>query len=141
MPANESIIFPPSHCGNCKERLKAIDLIPVLSYLFLKGKCRYCNNSISSRYSIVELLTGFVYLIIFHQYHDEIFECIIFISFMTMMIVMFFIDYDTKTIPDQLVITGLIIGSIVFVYNILLDSYFDSVIMVIVCHLLVRHFT
>ncbi|WP_338470411.1 prepilin peptidase [Niallia sp. XMNu-256] len=54
----ESIAFPPSHCVNCNHQLHALDLVPVLSYVFLKGQCRYCKSSISSLYPFGELLTA-----------------------------------------------------------------------------------
>lgn len=55
---NESLIFPPSHCPHCGNRLRAVDLIPVVSYLLLKGKCRNCKTSISPLYPFGELLTA-----------------------------------------------------------------------------------
>ena len=58
IPAGESIVAPPSHCPQCGHRLGAMDLVPVLSWLFLRRKCRYCRGSISSRYPLVEILTA-----------------------------------------------------------------------------------
>ncbi|WP_153011982.1 prepilin peptidase [Tepidibacillus decaturensis] len=57
IPKNESIIYPPSHCPSCQHRLSVLDLIPVLSYIGLKGKCRYCRVKISPIYPLGELLT------------------------------------------------------------------------------------
>ena len=54
----ESIAFPPSHCTQCNHRLHILDLIPVFSYIFLKGKCRYCQTKISALYRFGELLTA-----------------------------------------------------------------------------------
>ena len=54
----ESIAFPPSHCVNCNHQLHTLDLVPVFSYLLLKGKCRYCKSSISPLYPFGELLTA-----------------------------------------------------------------------------------
>ena len=54
----ESIAFPPSHCTDCHHRLHVQDLIPVFSYLFLNGKCRYCGSTISPLYPFGELLTA-----------------------------------------------------------------------------------
>ncbi|MCM3568387.1 A24 family peptidase [Neobacillus mesonae] len=54
----ESLVFPPSHCIHCRHRLHVLDLIPVLSYLFLNGKCRYCKAPISPLYPFGELLTA-----------------------------------------------------------------------------------
>lgn len=58
VPLNESIVRPGSSCKSCNRRLTAIDLVPVLSYLWLGGKCRTCKAKISSRYMWMELLTG-----------------------------------------------------------------------------------
>ena len=54
----ESILFPPSHCPHCKQRLRFWELVPVLSYLLLGGKCARCRNPIHIRYPLVELLSG-----------------------------------------------------------------------------------
>lgn len=60
---NKSIAYPPSHCVHCKHRLGVLDLIPVFSYLFLRGKCRYCKQKISSYYPIFELLTAGLFVL------------------------------------------------------------------------------
>jgi len=62
LPRGEGIIFPGSHCPKCQAQLKPWDNIPILSYIFLRGKCRYCNGIISSRYILVESITGLLYL-------------------------------------------------------------------------------
>lgn len=58
LPKKESIIFPSSHCPSCQKKLQVKDLIPVLSFLLLKGKCRYCGKKIHWRYPVVELING-----------------------------------------------------------------------------------
>jgi leader peptidase (prepilin peptidase) / N-methyltransferase len=62
VPANESIVTPRSACPNCKHKLGPIELIPVLSYLIQRGKCRVCKTGISPLYPIMELLTGLLFL-------------------------------------------------------------------------------
>ena len=57
----ESVISPPSACGSCGHRLGDLDMIPVLSYFLLRGRCRYCNAAYSARYMLVELLTGILF--------------------------------------------------------------------------------
>jgi leader peptidase (prepilin peptidase)/N-methyltransferase len=57
IPKGESIVSPPSHCVHCHHRLSVLDLIPVLSYLVLRGKCRYCHSKISPYYLVGELVT------------------------------------------------------------------------------------
>ena len=66
----ESISFPPSHCTSCNHRLGIKDLIPVLSFVILKGKCRYCNEKISLQYPIIEVIQYFIYLYLINMvYH------------------------------------------------------------------------
>lgn len=65
---DESIIWPPSHCPLCSHQLGPRDLIPVLSYILLRGKCRYCHGRISSQYPLVEAATGAVFALLFWKY-------------------------------------------------------------------------
>lgn len=64
IPRKENIIYVRSHCTSCNHRLEFLDLIPVLSYIFLGGKCRYCKEPIIPRYLLLELLSGAVFLLI-----------------------------------------------------------------------------
>ena len=61
---DESIAYPPSHCDHCKKPLQWYDLLPVVSFIVLNGKCRYCHKSISWQYPIVELLTGILLMFV-----------------------------------------------------------------------------
>ncbi|WP_227521915.1 prepilin peptidase [Bacillus solitudinis] len=63
----ESIAFPPSHCPTCKHKLSVLDLVPVISYLFLKGKCRYCRTPISPLYPTGEMLTVVSVFIVYKE--------------------------------------------------------------------------
>jgi leader peptidase (prepilin peptidase)/N-methyltransferase len=105
-----------SHCPACNNRLKPFDLIPLLSYLVLNRKCRYCGVRISPRYFFVELLTGIVYCSIFLKFGLSA-EFFAFSFFMSVLIAVFFIDYDEMIIPDGLVITGLIGGGVLYIYS------------------------
>lgn len=108
IPRNESISFPPSSCTNCEERLKAWDLIPIISFIFLKGRCRYCKTKISIIYPIVELLNGLIYLAIYKVFGLSIISAI-YMLLSSILIVISFIDYNYKIIPDKLVVLGFII--------------------------------
>lgn len=107
MPKDESIVSPPSHCGSCNHRLGPRDLVPVLSWVFLKGRCRYCGAAISPRYMLVELLTGglFVFLGTYYGLSGELFFMLVFAA---LFVAIFFIDLDHSIIPDELVIAGFI---------------------------------
>lgn len=65
IPRKESIVVGASHCTRCGNRIKWYDLIPILSYLILLGKCRYCKEKISLQYPCIELVNGLAYLSIY----------------------------------------------------------------------------
>ncbi|MDP4094590.1 MAG: prepilin peptidase [Bacillota bacterium] len=117
IPKGESIINPPSHCPKCGQRLKTADLVPVFSWLFLRGRCRYCKEHIPIRYTLVEILTCAVYFVMFSKFGLSA-EGISSIFLMSVLICVFFIDIDHRIIPDSLVLTGIAGGIILFVYNI-----------------------
>ena len=118
IPKGESVVMPPSHCMNCGNRLTAIDLVPVFSFLFLRGKCRHCGVKISPRYAIVELFTSLTFVLLFYKYHLSLVDFIASAYFISILIAIFFIDLDHMIIPDELVIAGLIGGVPLIVYNI-----------------------
>jgi leader peptidase (prepilin peptidase) / N-methyltransferase len=68
--AEKSILWPPSHCPRCQHRLALLDNIPLLSWIFLRGKCRYCRGAISWQYPVVEASTGLLFWAIVHVYLD-----------------------------------------------------------------------
>lgn len=68
IPAGESLLRPPSHCPSCKSKLKSRDLVPVLSYVLNRGKCRYCGSRISPLYMLGEAATGLLFLWIYLQF-------------------------------------------------------------------------
>lgn len=117
IPSGKSIVSPPSACTGCGSKLKALDLVPVASYIFLKGRCRYCKAAISPRYPLIELLTSVVFLCLFIKFGLSIpFAAYAFL--MSILIAVFFIDIDHRIIPDKLVLTAIIGGIALLVYNI-----------------------
>lgn len=120
IPRNESIVFQRSHCVRCGYNLKPSDMLPVFSFLIHKGKCRYCNEKISFIYPIVELITAFTFIILFFKFGFSI-QCIAFLFLISVLIIVFFIDLKWYIIPDGLVITAIIGGVLVFLYNIFYD--------------------
>ena len=111
IPREESIAFPPSHCTSCGYELKSVDLIPVISYLFLKGKCRKCGKKISIKYPLVELLNGVLYLLIFLRFGLSL--NFVFYSLLTsLLIVISYIDLDCKYIYSSTTIFGVILATI-----------------------------
>ena len=115
IPGGESIVSPPSHCYNCNTKLRSVDLVPVFSYLFLGGKCRYCSTKISFRYPSIELLTGVLYLLVFSVYGFSM-QSLYYIVLASLLVIISFIDLDHFIIPDKLLIIGAVFG---LVFNIL----------------------
>lgn len=107
IPRGESVVHPPSHCTGCGNRLKLRDLVPILSYIFLKGKCRYCGSGISPRYPVIELATGLMYLLLFDRFGFTV-DFIAYTYLMSILVAVFMIDFDHKIIPNGLVIAGLV---------------------------------
>ncbi len=116
IPRGESIVTPPSHCPNCGTRLTPLDLIPLLSYLVYRGSCRYCGLKISPRYFLVEFLTGIVSVALFLKYSLTV-DFGAFCFLMAILIGVFFIDLEYQIIPNELVLVGMIGGTILFFYN------------------------
>lgn len=119
IPEGQSIAYPPSYCASCNNRIKPYDLIPVLSYMFLRGKCRYCGEKIPLRYTLIELFTGIIFLELYLNYELTI-EFVQFAILTCFLIVIGLIDFDTTDIYDSTVITGLIFGFIFLGINIYL---------------------
>lgn len=82
----ESIISPPSHCESCGHRLQAWDLVPIFSFLFLKGKCRYCEDKISYENLIVEIIVG-LFALIFINPNELIRSTLMFLAILLALIV------------------------------------------------------
>ena len=111
IPREKSIVNPPSACPGCEKPIRFYDNIPILSYILLKGKCRDCGSKISIRYPLVELLTGIFFLILYRQFGFS-FELIVFVIFLSLLIVISFIDLDFQIIPDVLSVGGVVLGFI-----------------------------
>jgi leader peptidase (prepilin peptidase)/N-methyltransferase len=120
LSTGRSFVKGRSYCEKCKKTLKTQDLIPLLSYIFLIGKCRYCKAKIPVRLFFVELLTGITFVAIFIQVlsvlispFTAVFLIIIIISF----IGIFFADIEYGLIPDKFTITALIF-SFLYIWSI-----------------------
>lgn len=109
VPKGESIAFPPSHCSLCKHQLSVLDLFPVLSYIFLKGRCRYCQEKISIRYPLVETCIAIVFILVYHKYGISV-EGIAYAVFLCLLFIASLIDYDHMIIPNSINLTIAISG-------------------------------
>lgn len=113
LPRNLSIVKPPSSCTTCKATISWYDNIPILSYIALLGKCRKCKAGISLRYPFVEALTGAIFFITFYtQFNTNliaIMKTALKVYLVSSMIVLTFIDFDFKILPDSITISGIVI--------------------------------
>ena len=105
IPEKKSIANPPSHCYNCNTRLKPLDLVPILSWTLLRGKCRYCGQKISSRYALVELLTGILFVLVYSVYGYNVIT-LYYLLLVSLLVIITFIDIDHYIIPDEVIIFG-----------------------------------
>ena len=104
-----TLLWPPSHCTNCGQRIKPWQNIPVISYLLLKGRCNTCSHPISFQYPFVELFTGFV-LAVTAAYSGDAINAIYAILFTLCLITLAGIDVNEKLLPDQITLPLLWIG-------------------------------
>lgn len=109
IPLNKSIVKPPSACPKCNKYILWYDNIPILSYLLLRAKCRFCRQKISVIYPIVELLTAIVFLASYLKFGLSV-KLIAYLILFSLFIIIGFIDAHTEMIPDILSLSGLIIG-------------------------------
>lgn len=130
LPRGESIGFwtsqndrRRSHCESCKKTLAWYDLIPILSFVFLGGKCRYCQSSLSLQYPVVELLTGAFFVGVIGVIGEikgvrEIWDVLYYLFIISSLIVVFFIDLKHGIIPDKLVFPAIFITLLYQLYAI-----------------------
>lgn len=111
LPIKKSIVYGSSSCPFCDTAIKPYDLIPVFSYLFLRGKCRTCHSKISIRYPFIELLTGILYMLVYLQFGLSI-QFGIGIVLMSVLVIVAMIDIDTMEIYDRFHIIILALGII-----------------------------
>lgn len=101
LPRGISLVAPPSHCPACGARLRPLDLIPVLSYIFLRGRCRHCGGTISPCYPLVEVLTGAGFPLITWKYGVSLYT-VAQLVFFSVLVAAAFIDLEHRIIPDRL---------------------------------------
>ena len=102
VPANRSLIRPSSHCEVCGHKLAPWDLIPLLSYLLLRGKCRYCRAAIPARLPLVEVGTALLFLLLWHHYGLSA-QLAPALAFACFFIVISVIDLEHRLIPNRVV--------------------------------------
>jgi leader peptidase (prepilin peptidase)/N-methyltransferase len=111
MPLGQSIVSPPSHCPHCKYSIPWYLNVPLVTWLYLRGRCANCRAPISPRYFLVELLTGILFLCSWLVAGPKsVWLAIAYCVFVSGLIVATFIDFEHFIIPDEITIGGIVVG-------------------------------
>jgi leader peptidase (prepilin peptidase) / N-methyltransferase len=109
LPKEESIVWPGSHCPQCKTPIQFYDNIPLVSYILLKGRCRHCHRAISFQYPLIEGITALTSLILFMKFGPSL-SYLFYFLFVAALIVVTVIDLYHQIIPDVISLPGIGVG-------------------------------
>jgi leader peptidase (prepilin peptidase)/N-methyltransferase len=109
IPRGLSVVLPSSRCPSCNRTIRPWDNIPILSYLVLGGRCRYCKTRIAARYPLVEALNALLYVSVYWRYGLD-WDSVVYALLCSSLIVITFIDLDFQIIPDRITLPGILIG-------------------------------
>ena len=109
LPKDESVVQPPSHCPNCAAGIAFYDNIPLVSYILLLGRCRFCREWISPRYFLVELLMASLAVGLYYEFGLGL-AFIVSTVFVAALIVISFIDLAVRIVPDVISLPGIVAG-------------------------------
>ena len=121
LPANRSLLYPGSSCDQCHRKLSFADLIPVVSYLWLRGRCRYCGASIPRRVILVEILTGVLFLLAFWQFGLTA-EFIITVFWCSVFLVIIFVDWEHQLILNKITYPAAVIALVILAIDSVLSQ-------------------
>ena len=109
LPRQQGIVSPRSACPHCGQALKPYDNIPLISFLLLGGKCRFCKAAISWQYPGVEVLTAATYWVTYVNYGLQ-WKTVVLLVFFSALIVLVFIDLNQRILPDVITLPGIVLG-------------------------------
>jgi leader peptidase (prepilin peptidase)/N-methyltransferase len=109
LPQGKSIVTPGSQCQSCGRAIRPWDNIPLLSYLILKGRCRFCREPFSARYPTVELISGVLFMWMYFKFGFSVSFPVYALMISTLLVVAL-IDFDHKIIPNAITLPGMAIG-------------------------------
>jgi leader peptidase (prepilin peptidase)/N-methyltransferase len=117
LPERVSIVSPPSHCPVCGRRLAPLDLIPLLSYLLLRGRCRYCGAPIPRRVLLVEAMTGLLFALLFYHYgfslqqdQGKFLALLLTTLYTCFFIVILFIDLEHHLVLNRVIYPAIVVA-------------------------------
>ncbi len=109
LPKEESVVWPASRCLSCQKPIAGYDNIPVVSFIFLRGRCRQCGVKISWQYPAVEFLTAALF-VLFYRVFGLSWEGALYLFFSLGLLVQSFIDFRHQIIPDEITLPGILVG-------------------------------
>jgi leader peptidase (prepilin peptidase)/N-methyltransferase len=115
LPSHKSLVFPASHCTSCQRRLSVKELIPVFSYIWLRGRCRYCQAPIPRRLLWVEIGTGAIFAFLYWHYGFSI-ELGVVAFYFCLLLVILVIDFEHHLILNKVVYPGIVIASAISLF-------------------------
>lgn len=129
IPLKQDITHERSYCPKCNHRLEFLDLIPILSYIFLGGKCRYCKQKIRPRYLLLEIFSGLLFLLfaislkinLFNLQVSKLVYLIFGIFYISTLFIMGGIEKEKHSISIPVLVFGLIIQSLYIIYLYIVD--------------------
>lgn len=130
VPKRESIVRPPSHCTVCNRNLTIKDLVPVFSYVFLKGKCCGCGTKIHWVYPVMELATGLLFAFAYYQLGFTL-ELVVALLFISLLVIITVSDIAYMLIPDKILLFFLIPLIVLRVFE-PLSPWWDSIVGAVV---------
>jgi leader peptidase (prepilin peptidase)/N-methyltransferase len=116
LPAGQSPVYPPSHCSACGHRLAYADLVPLLSFIWLKGRCRYCHARISRRIFIVELVCGLAFGGLY-WYTGPAPQLAVFLFYFCLLLTLGIIDLEQGLILNRLVYPGIVAALVISLFS------------------------
>lgn len=130
IPKGQDITHTHSYCPSCNHKLGVLDLIPILSYIFLKGKCRYCKQKIRPRYLILEIIAGIFFVAVAYLMGISIYNCNLIkiveytflILYFTLIILIAGIDKEKRTINKPVLMYGVIISIMYMIYLYIIEK-------------------
>ena len=126
VPKKESIVTPPSHCTTCQKRLQPIDLIPVFSYIFLRGKCRQCGAKIPPIYMLTEFVTGALFAFSYWRVGFTA-ELVVALLFISLLVIINVSDIAYMLIPNKILLFFLPLFIVGRVFS-PLSPWWDSIV-------------
>lgn len=148
IPKSEDILIKHSYCPNCNHKLGFFDLFPILSYVFLKAKCRYCGQKIRPRYLILELLSGLTFMLLAYslRVNFEDVRSVISLVFLLLYVAVLFIvagiDKENVKVQKRVVVFGYVVEVIYIIYQYALgNSNVYQYVMYLICLIVLQILT